>query len=174
MKNGVYFIVIARLVAELFKVTWRLFCIELKLCTVVALTTKFHDICTVTFPWQHNGLQALFIQKIKSEFSPSRSVIYSCCLFSGKVELLMLHCKCCSTAIDTISGGADVLKTITSHDIPTITIIVILLAKRCGHTLEWRTIERQAIAKQNKHNKDSTIKSWNDARRIIGRVVLLP
>ena len=29
------------------------FCIELKLCTVVALTTKFHDISTVTFPWQY-------------------------------------------------------------------------------------------------------------------------
>ena len=72
MKNGVYFIVIALLVAELFKVTcditlWTqndvksqkiegFFVIELKLCTVVALTTKFHDIFTVTFPWQHNGL----------------------------------------------------------------------------------------------------------------------
>ena len=84
MKNDVYSIVIALLVAELFKMTcdvtlwiqndvksqnmeylWRLFCIELKFCTVVALTTKFHDISTVTFPWQHNGLQALSIQKDK-------------------------------------------------------------------------------------------------------------
>ena len=32
------------------------------------MTTKFHDISTVTYPWQHNGLQALSIQKIKSEF----------------------------------------------------------------------------------------------------------
>ena len=24
---------------------------------------------TMTFPWQHNGLQALSIQKVKSEFS---------------------------------------------------------------------------------------------------------
>ena len=30
---------------------------------------------TVTFPWQHNGLQALSIQRGKSEVSPSRSVI---------------------------------------------------------------------------------------------------
>ena len=76
MKNGVYFIVIALLVAELFKILayanatydvtlwtqnyvksqkkWNIsegfFCIELKLCTVVALITKFHDISTVTFP----------------------------------------------------------------------------------------------------------------------------
>ena len=44
------------------------FCVELKVCTVVTLITKFHDMSTVTFPWQHNGLQALFIQKVKSEF----------------------------------------------------------------------------------------------------------
>ena len=44
------------------------FCIELKICTVM-LTTKFHEMSTVTFPWQHNGLQALSIQKVKSEFS---------------------------------------------------------------------------------------------------------
>ena len=31
------------------------FCIELKLCTVVTLITKFH-MSTVTFPWQNNGL----------------------------------------------------------------------------------------------------------------------
>ena len=67
------------------------FCIELKLCTVVAISTKFHDISTVTFPWQHNGLQALSIQKIKSEFSPSRSVICSCCLFSGCELIWTLH-----------------------------------------------------------------------------------
>ena len=65
--------------------------ISLKLCIVVALTTKFHDISTVTFPWQHNGLQALSIQKIKSEFSPSRSVICSCCLFSGCELIWTLH-----------------------------------------------------------------------------------
>ena len=44
-------------------------CIELKLCTVVTVITKFHDMSTVTFPWQHNGLQALSIQNIKSGFS---------------------------------------------------------------------------------------------------------
>ena len=83
MKNGVYFIRIAVLVAELFKIfiyansitcdvtLWTqnisedFFCIELKLGTVVTLTTKFHDISTVKFPWQHNGLQAFSIQKIK-------------------------------------------------------------------------------------------------------------
>ena len=43
--------------------------IELKLITVVTLITKFHDMSTVTVPWQHNGLQALSIQRGKSEFS---------------------------------------------------------------------------------------------------------
>ena len=37
------------------------FCIELKLSTVVTLITKFHNMSTVTFQWQHNGLQALSI-----------------------------------------------------------------------------------------------------------------
>ena len=38
-----------------------------------------------------------------------------------KVEMLIgLHLKCCSTVIYTISGEADVVKTITSHDKPTI------------------------------------------------------
>ena len=41
------------------------FCIELKLSTVVTLITKFHDMSTVTFPWQHTGLQALSIQRCK-------------------------------------------------------------------------------------------------------------
>ena len=40
---------------------------ELTLSTVVTLITKFHDMSTVTFPWQHNGLQALSIQRRKSE-----------------------------------------------------------------------------------------------------------
>ena len=35
----------------------------------VTVLTKFHDMSTVTFPWQHNGLQALCIQRGKSEFS---------------------------------------------------------------------------------------------------------
>ena len=73
------------------KISEDFFCIELKLCTVVALTTKFHNISTVTFPWQHNGLQALSIQKIKSEFSPSRSVIWCCSLFSGCELIWILH-----------------------------------------------------------------------------------
>ena len=37
-----------------------LFCIELKVSTVVRLIAKFHDMSTVTFPWQHNWLQVLF------------------------------------------------------------------------------------------------------------------
>ena len=45
------------------------FWIELTLSTAVTLITKFHDMSTVTFPWQHNGLQALSIQRGKSEFS---------------------------------------------------------------------------------------------------------
>ena len=39
-------------------------CIELKLCTVITLVTKFHHMSIVTFPWQHNGLQAFSIQKV--------------------------------------------------------------------------------------------------------------
>jgi len=95
MKNGVCYIVTALLVAEPFKtliyanqisvtsqkghkvvqnhkklnISFDFLCIELKLSTVVTLLTKFHDMSTVTFPWQHNGLQALSIQKGKSEFS---------------------------------------------------------------------------------------------------------
>ena len=37
---------------------------------------------TVTFPWQHNGLQALSIQRGNQSFPPLRSVICYCCLFS--------------------------------------------------------------------------------------------
>ena len=88
MKNSVYFIVIALLIAELSKILsklddlWRynvntkwckitkdFFCIELKLSTFVTLIKKFHDMSTVTFPWQHKGLPALSIQMGKSEFS---------------------------------------------------------------------------------------------------------
>ena len=46
----------------------RLF-IELKLSTVVTLITKFHDMSTVTFPWQQKGIQTLSTQTGKSEFS---------------------------------------------------------------------------------------------------------
>ena len=38
-------------------------CVELKLSTVVALIKMFHDMSNVTFPWQHNGLQSLSIQR---------------------------------------------------------------------------------------------------------------
>ena len=46
----------------------RLFLKELKPSAVVTLITKFHDMSTVTFPRQHNGLQALSVQEAKSEF----------------------------------------------------------------------------------------------------------
>ena len=42
-----------------------LFCIELILGTVVTLTTKFHYMSTVIFPWQRNGLQAFSKGKIR-------------------------------------------------------------------------------------------------------------
>ena len=45
------------------------FCIELKLGAVVTLITKFHDMSTVAFPWQHNGAQAPSIQRGKSQVS---------------------------------------------------------------------------------------------------------
>ena len=54
--------------SQKWNISEEFFCIELKLCTVVTLITKFHDMSTVTFPWQHKGLQALSIQKVKSEF----------------------------------------------------------------------------------------------------------
>ena len=74
MKNGVYFITLGWRVIQDFdlcklKVSEYFFCIELKLCTVVTIITKFHDMSTVTFPWQYNRTQALSIQRIKSEFS---------------------------------------------------------------------------------------------------------
>ena len=56
---------------------------ELKLCTVVTVITKFHDMSTVTFPWEHNGLQALTVQKVKSEFSSFK-----------KCYLLLLFIQC--------------------------------------------------------------------------------
>ena len=49
---------------EKWNISEDFFCIELKLCTVVALTTKFHDIFTVTFPWQHSGLQSFLLQDV--------------------------------------------------------------------------------------------------------------
>ena len=91
MKNGVYFLVLALLVAELFKIliyanhkelniSYDFFCIELKLSTVVRLLTKFHEMSFVTFLWQQNGFQALSIQSGKSEFS-SFKICYLLLLF---------------------------------------------------------------------------------------------
>ena len=91
MKNSIYFIVLALLVAASFKILiyensmtcnvtmWtqsgeksqkieslsRFFLYG----TAVTLFTKFLDMSTVTFPWQYNGLQTLSIQRGKSEFS---------------------------------------------------------------------------------------------------------
>ena len=48
------------------------FCMELKLCIVVTLIPKFHDMSTVAFLGQHNGLQALSIQRVKLHFSSFR------------------------------------------------------------------------------------------------------
>ena len=59
------------------------FCIELKLRTVVTLITKLHNMSTMIFPWQHNGLQALSVEGENQSFPPSRSVICYCCSFSG-------------------------------------------------------------------------------------------
>ena len=72
MKNGVYFIVITLLVAELFKIfnlckfrslVTSFWAETLIVQLLITLMTKFHDMSTVTFPWQHNVLQALSIQR---------------------------------------------------------------------------------------------------------------
>ena len=62
------------------------FCIALKLSTVVMLLTKFHDMSTVTFPWQHNGLQALSIQKGKLEFSSFKKCYFALVVHSVGVS----------------------------------------------------------------------------------------
>ena len=104
MKNGVYFIVIALLIAELFKIliyanymtcdvttgkvvrnhkklniSRNFFCIELKLSAVVTLITKFH-MSTVIFPWQHNGSRPSPFKRENQSFPPLKSVICFCCL----------------------------------------------------------------------------------------------
>ena len=117
MRNG--FIVIALLVAELFKgftdvnkmtcdatlwtqndvksqikkrnISEDILCIELTLCTVITLVTKFHHMSIVTFPWQHNGLQALSIQKVKSQFSSFENCYCSSCSFSECEQIWTLH-----------------------------------------------------------------------------------
>ena len=37
-------------------------------CYTHDMSTVTHDMSTVSFPWQHNGSQALSIQRVKSEF----------------------------------------------------------------------------------------------------------
>ena len=63
----------------------RLSCIELKLCTVVTLITKFRNMSTVTLPWQQNGLQALSIKKVKSEFSFNQQVLLAVVVYAVRV-----------------------------------------------------------------------------------------
>lgn len=84
----IYIILIALLVAGLFKILiyamWRhivdikrcqitkngiSLSIEMTLCAVVTLIAKFLDMSNVAFPWKQNRLQALFMRKVKSEFS---------------------------------------------------------------------------------------------------------
>ena len=104
MKNGVYFIVIALFIAELFKIliyanymtcdvttgkvvrnhkklniSRNFFCIELKLSAVVTLITKFH-MSTVIFPWQDNGSRPSPFKRENQSFPPLKSVICFCCL----------------------------------------------------------------------------------------------
>ena len=64
------------------------FCIELKICTVVTLITKIPDMSTLTFPWEHNRLQALSNQKVKSE-SSSLKKRYLLLLFIHWVRAIM-------------------------------------------------------------------------------------
>ena len=71
--------------------------------------------------------------------------------------MLILRWKRWSPATRTISGGADVVKPTTSHDIQYEGTgnndNSDFAGKGRGHTVEWRTVQRQTIAKQNKHNK---------------------
>ena len=63
---------------KILNISHDFFCIELKLSTVVILLTTFNEIFFVTLPWQQNGF------KVENQsFPPSRSVICSCCSFSG-------------------------------------------------------------------------------------------
>ena len=93
-----------------------------------------------------------------------------------KVEMLIgLHLKCCSTAIYTISGEADVVKTVTSHDKPTITISVFCW-QRVARGTRLNDAQSKSRPSPNKTNMtDKTQPSnlfGNDARRIIGLVLL--
>ena len=122
MKNGIYFVVIALLPSYsrfwFMQIRWLvtphcghkmmqnhkkcnisedILCIELKLCTVITLVTKFQYMSIVTFPWQHNGLQALSIQKVKSEFSSFENCYCSSCSFSECEQIWTLYSTSTST-----------------------------------------------------------------------------
>ena len=65
------------------------------------------------------------------------------------------------------------MKTITSHDIPTITIIMILLSMGVGTRLNDAQSNGKPLPnKTNMTNKTQPSKSLNDARRIIGLALL--
>ena len=67
--------------------------------------------------------------------------------------MLVVHEKRCSTATQTISGGADVVKPITSHGYSVRGHRQYFAGKGRGHTVERHAVERQTIAKQNNHDK---------------------
>ena len=79
----------------------RLFLYRTETYTVVTLITKLHHMSTVTFPWQHNGLQALSNQRENQSIPPSRSVICYCCSFSGCDQIWTLHSASTSTSTST-------------------------------------------------------------------------
>ena len=62
------------------------FCIELKVSTVVMLLTKFHDMSTVTFPWQHNGLQGPLHSKGKIRVFLLQEVLFALVVHSVGVS----------------------------------------------------------------------------------------
>ena len=76
------------------------FFIELKLWTVVTLIPKFHDISIVTLPWKHR-LQALSIQKVKSEFSSFKKcyllLLFIQCLWANMEITQHKHKEVCET-----------------------------------------------------------------------------
>ena len=76
----------------------RLFLYRIETYTVVTLITKLHHMYTVTFPRQHNGLQALSNQRENQSMPPSRSVICYCCSFSGCDRIWTLQSTSTSTS----------------------------------------------------------------------------
>ena len=67
--------------------------------------------------------------------------------------MLVIHKKRCSTATHIISGGADVVKPITNHDIQYEGTGNIFLAKGVGIQLNDAQSKGKPVAKQNNHDK---------------------